>query len=188
MDKSPASGKGLSAEHKVTRRTFLVWWMAGLMTATAAAVVAPLLVYIWPPVSGGKKLLMKVDLGQPLDGLQDDISLRFEAAPHDAFVLTTGGGDNSVGDPAFAGWIVRGAKTAGKTVVFAVNCPHLGCAVGFDKGRDIFLCPCHGSEFNLEGKVLKGPAVAPLAHLGWKPGPDGRSILVAGESLAALGF
>lgn len=35
-------------------------------------------------------------------------------------------------------------------------CTHLGCIVAItDSG---FQCPCHGSKFNLEGKVIAGPA------------------------------
>ena len=39
-------------------------------------------------------------------------------------------------------------------------CTHLGCIVALtDTG---FQCPCHGSKFNLEGKVIAGPAPRPL--------------------------
>jgi cytochrome b6-f complex iron-sulfur subunit len=41
-------------------------------------------------------------------------------------------------------------------------CTHVGCAVGFSAALDHFLCPCHGSEFGLDGAVLHGPATRPL--------------------------
>ena len=42
----------------------------------------------------------------------------------------------------------------------SITCTHLGCivkpsATGFD-------CPCHGSRFAHDGKVIKGPAPSPL--------------------------
>ncbi len=42
------------------------------------------------------------------------------------------------------------------------RCTHLGCAVPFDQSSRRFICPCHGSEFNLEGDVLNQPASRPL--------------------------
>lgn len=39
-------------------------------------------------------------------------------------------------------------------------CTHRGCEL--IKRKDFLDCPCHGSEFDLNGKVLKGPAEEPL--------------------------
>lgn len=48
--------------------------------------------------------------------------------------------------------------------VIAVNpsCTHAGCAVSWDKQQTAFICPCHGSQFGSDGKVLQGPADKPL--------------------------
>lgn len=36
-------------------------------------------------------------------------------------------------------------------------CPHAGCNVDYSpEGK--FVCPCHGSEFNINGEVIQGPA------------------------------
>ena len=50
--------------------------------------------------------------------------------------------------------------------VFAQSaiCTHLGCLVRAEPGEDGFFCPCHGSRFSLDGRVLKGPARLPLPH------------------------
>jgi len=37
-------------------------------------------------------------------------------------------------------------------------CTHLGCLVVYSESRGKLVCPCHAAEFNLEGKVLAGPA------------------------------
>jgi Rieske Fe-S protein len=41
-------------------------------------------------------------------------------------------------------------------------CTHQGCQVS-PNGSD-FLCPCHQSEFDLNGNVVRGPARSPLVH------------------------
>jgi cytochrome b6-f complex iron-sulfur subunit len=40
-------------------------------------------------------------------------------------------------------------------------CTHLGCSVNLDGERG-FACPCHGSTFDIEGRVRGGPAAWPL--------------------------
>jgi ubiquinol-cytochrome c reductase iron-sulfur subunit len=35
-------------------------------------------------------------------------------------------------------------------------CTHLGCVPG--RSKDGWLCPCHGSRYDLSGRILKGPA------------------------------
>jgi cytochrome b6-f complex iron-sulfur subunit len=47
-------------------------------------------------------------------------------------------------------------------------CTHLGCLVNFDKEKQIFICPCHGGEYDLEGNVIKGPPPKPLPRFAVK--------------------
>ena len=44
------------------------------------------------------------------------------------------------------------------------SCTHLGCEVSYDIEQDKWLCPCHGSLYNREGKPVQGPAVSPLVR------------------------
>lgn len=37
-------------------------------------------------------------------------------------------------------------------------CPHLGCTLKFNEFEKTWDCPCHGSRFDIEGKIIKGPA------------------------------
>merc|ERR1719198_2541024 len=48
---------------------------------------------------------------------------------------------------------------------FAINavCTHLGCVVPFNRAQLKYICPCHGSQYNFEGKVIRGPAPLSLA-------------------------
>jgi Rieske Fe-S protein len=41
-------------------------------------------------------------------------------------------------------------------------CTHMGCTVRYDEKLDVFHCPCHGSEYGLDGHNIKGPAQRPL--------------------------
>lgn len=45
-------------------------------------------------------------------------------------------------------------------VALSLICTHLGCRVR--KARDGFECPCHGSRYDLQGKVINGPAAKSL--------------------------
>jgi glycine/D-amino acid oxidase-like deaminating enzyme/nitrite reductase/ring-hydroxylating ferredoxin subunit len=44
----------------------------------------------------------------------------------------------------------------------SARCSHQGCLVGFDAAVQTWSCPCHGSRFDTEGRVIQGPAVADL--------------------------
>ena len=38
-------------------------------------------------------------------------------------------------------------------------CTHQACTItGYDSGNQEFICPCHGSVYNLSGGVVRGPA------------------------------
>jgi len=148
------------------------------------AAVAPILVFIWPPQGEAKPQDLKVNLPTPLDQIADGDGVKFDAPKSSAFTMIDGGGDNSPGDYAFGGFLV---KDAGKTNVFAVNCSHLGCSIALNKDAKRFECPCHGSMFALSGNVIHGPAIAPLSHLDWKPGDAADAITVKGVSLPGYG-
>ncbi len=41
-------------------------------------------------------------------------------------------------------------------------CTHRKCVVAFNSAEHKIKCPCHGSQFDLDGHVLQGPAPSPL--------------------------
>jgi glycine/D-amino acid oxidase-like deaminating enzyme/nitrite reductase/ring-hydroxylating ferredoxin subunit len=45
-------------------------------------------------------------------------------------------------------------------------CTHLKCIVGWNSTEKSWDCPCHGSRFDPNGKVLNGPAVDDLEQIG----------------------
>jgi cytochrome b6-f complex iron-sulfur subunit len=62
---------------------------------------------------------------------------------------------------------------------YSLVCTHLGCTLE-EKGND-FSCPCHGSQFDPDGRVVQGPAVDRLPTLKVGVAEDGRLILTTGE-------
>jgi menaquinol-cytochrome c reductase iron-sulfur subunit len=60
-------------------------------------------------------------------------------------------------------WVVK--RSPDEVTVFSPICTHLGCYFKWDAGTGHFECPCHGSVFSMDGKVLGGPAPRPLDTL-----------------------
>lgn len=61
-------------------------------------------------------------------------------------------------------------------------CTHLGCVVSAtDWG---FQCPCHGSKFNKQGKVIGGPAPRPLQWYKISKHVDGNLVVDRGKEVA----
>jgi glycine/D-amino acid oxidase-like deaminating enzyme/nitrite reductase/ring-hydroxylating ferredoxin subunit len=87
---------------------------------------------------------------------------RFKRPEGDSLDALTPGGDGKL--LKVDGELVAATKDADGTV-HAVSpvCTHLGCRVGFNRAERTWDCPCHGSRFGVDGTVLEGPAVAPLA-------------------------
>lgn len=73
--------------------------------------------------------------------------------------------------PAGGGIVLREQRAAivklnNAIEVYSLVCPHLGCTINLTE--ELFKCPCHGSEFDLNGKVIKGPANKNLKILTYK--------------------
>jgi len=48
--------------------------------------------------------------------------------------------------------------TKNKEHKVSLICPHMKCPLIYNKDSNTWDCPCHGSKFTKEGKLLKGPA------------------------------
>lgn len=59
-------------------------------------------------------------------------------------------------------WLIT---TEGGVADFALNsiCTHLGCVVPWVPAQNKYACPCHGSQYDENGKVIRGPAPLSLA-------------------------
>jgi len=136
-----------------SRRRFLKIATCALGGGIGATVVVPAAQYLLYPV--GKRTVTTG--GEPIDALPVD-RLRPGAPPTRVALVAPAQRDawGTVRDvPLGAAWVRR--DDGGKVEALSAVCPHLGCAVGFDAGRNLFRCPCHESTFALDGKRLAGP-------------------------------
>lgn len=62
--------------------------------------------------------------------------------------------------------------------VVAANCTHLGCVpTKVESGLEGWICPCHGSKFDVIGRVMKGPAPTNLPLPPYEFASNGRLII-----------
>lgn len=50
----------------------------------------------------------------------------------------------------------------GNVKILSSKCPHMGCTVQWNDAERSWDCPCHGSRFDVDGKVIEGPALTGL--------------------------
>ncbi|MGB3293269.1 MAG: cytochrome b6-f complex iron-sulfur subunit [Phormidesmis sp.] len=135
------------------RRQFMNLLTFGTITGTVLGASYPIIKYFIPPSSGatGGGITAK-------DALGKDVKVTAFLDEHNpgARVLVQG----LKGDPTYL--VV---KNEGGLESYGINsiCTHLGCVVPWDTNENKFKCPCHGSQYDATGKVVRGPAPLSLA-------------------------
>jgi Rieske Fe-S protein len=131
----------------VSRGRFLTGVTLGLGGLIGAAVTVPVVGFALGPSFSGEKWYW-TDLG-PTDQFNDTYStVLYERGP------------NGLSDRRVA--FVRKEADSSYTVV-SNTCMHLGCPVEL-KGS-AFACPCHGGQYDSEGRRTAGPPVRPLNRI-----------------------
>ncbi len=135
------------------RRQFMNLLTFGTITGIAAGALYPVVSYFIPKSAGGAGggLTAKDKLGN------DIVASDFVAA-HQPGDRTLAQGLK--GDPTYL--IITEDKEIASYGLNAV-CTHLGCVVPWNGSENKFICPCHGSQYNSEGKMVRGPAPLSLA-------------------------
>ncbi|MBD2018965.1 cytochrome b6-f complex iron-sulfur subunit [Leptolyngbya sp. FACHB-36] len=135
------------------RRQFMNLLMVGTGTGVIAGMLYPVINFFIPPSSGSSSggVTAKDALGN--DILVNDFVDSHAAGDH---VLAQG----LKGDPTYI--VVKEDKSLADFGINAV-CTHLGCVVPWNASENKFMCPCHGSQYDMNGKVVRGPAPLSLA-------------------------
>ncbi len=135
------------------RRQFMNLLTFGTVTGVALGALYPVVKYFIPPASGGGGGGTAAK-----DALGNDIKISEFLASHNV-------GDRPLaqglkGDPTY---IVVESKEAIRDYGINAVCTHLGCVVPWNVAENKFKCPCHGSQYDSTGKVVRGPAPRSLA-------------------------
>jgi len=56
--------------------------------------------------------------------------------------------------------VVRISDT--QVIALSAICTHAGCSMDYESSQHLLNCPCHGSQFSTDGRVVNGPANRPL--------------------------
>ncbi|MEA5599181.1 cytochrome b6-f complex iron-sulfur subunit [Rivularia sp. UHCC 0363] len=135
----------------LSRRQLLNFLTGATVAATAGSALYPIAQFFVPPreVTEGGGILAKDQLGNPIPASQ------ILANPPGTRALIAG----LAGEPTYLTVSEDGSLSLRGIVD---NCTHLGCTFPWNSNDQQFQCPCHGSLYDQEGKVVRGPAPLPL--------------------------
>jgi cytochrome b6-f complex iron-sulfur subunit len=133
------------------------WLVNGLLLGATSLPVAglaiPFISFFVPPSSGG---------GTGGIAAKDQAGNDIKAS---TYLKTHQPGDYSLaqglkGDPTY---LIVNQDSQIESFGLNAICTHLGCVVPWVSAENKFKCPCHGSQYNTQGKVIRGPAPLSLA-------------------------
>jgi cytochrome b6-f complex iron-sulfur subunit len=122
------------------RRSFLDWLLGLSAFGTAAAIVYPVVHFVFPPPRPKGRAKGAVLAAQTSD-LARGSGKVFPLGTRPAILVHT---------------------PDGKWRAFAAKCTHLSCTVTYREDMNMLWCPCHDGRFDLTGKNVGGPPPRPL--------------------------
>ena len=151
----------------VSRKKFLGYIIGGVSGVIAATVAAPLIGYFLSPLWKKHAPILPpiarttdIPAGQP-------VFVTYEQRVRDGWYIST---------LSKGAWIVN--KGNKDFIVYDPKCTHLNCPYYWNKEKQIFQCPCHGGDFDINGNVIAGPPPRPLDRLEFTI--QGQDIMVSG--------
>jgi cytochrome b6-f complex iron-sulfur subunit len=96
----------------------------------------------------------------PTGGAQT-VTLDITQATNAALANINGGVKITVTGQTHPVMVTRTSATA--VAAFSTKCTHMGCDVDLPSSTGVISCPCHGSQYDINGHVTGGPAPANLA-------------------------
>lgn len=154
-DTQPSDHHGLGLSTPVgTRRRFFAWVTSAAATLIGVGLAVPLVGYVISPA------LKRRDKPWVQVGTVDNL-LEGEPKQLDHVMTLRDGWMETKSQKAV--WAVK--RASGEVTVYSPICTHLGCGYRWDDVDRRFKCPCHGSVYDIEGKVMAGPAPRPLDRL-----------------------
>ncbi len=137
-----------------SRRRFFGWITAAVAGVVGISLSIPLLGSLISPALARRERRW-VDIGAPDDvPVGKPVQLDHITSIRDGYLETKS---------QKAVWAVK--RSNGEITVYSPICTHLGCGYRWDEEQKKFLCPCHGSVYDIDGRVLGGPAPRPLDRL-----------------------
>jgi menaquinol-cytochrome c reductase iron-sulfur subunit len=141
-------------DQDVTRRNFMVRTIVGIGVFIAAALAVPF---------GGFGILpafMKKEPDWSDAGTLSDLKV---GEPQERRFFQSVKSGWQVEKQERSLWLVM--RQDNTVTAYSPNCPHLGCGYRWSAADQQFKCPCHGSVFDINGKVLGGPSPRSLDTL-----------------------
>eukprot|EP01039_Chlorochromonas_danica_P005671 gene5671-6253_t len=162
-----ANGPGEVFVPDMSRRATMNNLLLGAVGVSTLGLAIPYLAFFAPPGSGGSGngLIAK-------DAVGNDVTVEGWKSSH-----LPGSRELVQGLRGDATYLILDENK--NLASFALNavCTHLGCVVPWNKAENKFMCPCHGSQYDKNGKVVRGPAPLSLALVHAEESPEGKVVL-----------